>query len=226
MNAPMTPLPGEGRAQVVRLEVVGQHVIERAEHQPPIDLLIFALEAPRQIGNRGRLLQQDGVEDLRGAVEELQELRIHLGVVRREPADALHRQLGAGAEEEMLAIQERHEHLRVFDIGVEAVFVQLQIADDLRAQQADDIGAGRHDEAGEWLFQRAGAADPVALLQHEHALARPRQIARRHQSIVARADDDRIPVIVLCRHCSEALFPVTVLVDGFTRRYVARVLAF
>ena len=60
----------------------------------------------------------------------------------RELTYALDGFFGAGTKEEILAVQEWHEHLRVLDIGIKTVAVQFQVANNLRSQQADNIGAG------------------------------------------------------------------------------------
>jgi len=43
-------------------------------------------------------------------------------------------------------------------------------------------------------LERAGAAEPLAPLEHEHAAARPGQVRRRGEAVVAAPDDDCVPV--------------------------------
>ena len=60
-------------------------------------------------------------------------------------------------------------------------------------QQAGEVGAGRHADAGEGLFDGAGAADAFAAFEHEDALAGARQVGGAGRAVVAGADDDDVP---------------------------------
>ena len=75
----------------------------------------------------------------------------------------------------------------------EAVAREIQLAHDQRMQQPDDVGAGRHPHAGPRLLQRAGAAHPLARLQHEHPLPGSRQVRGAREPVVPRPDHDRRP---------------------------------
>ena len=67
---------------------------------------------------------------------------------------------------------------------------QLEIADDLGAQQAHDIGKDGEPERREDLFTACGTADDVASFEHEHALAGTSKVGRADEPVVARADND------------------------------------
>ena len=45
---------------------------------------------------------------------------------------------------------------------------------------------------GKHLLGHRRAADALAPLEHQHPLARAREIGRAHQAVVAAADDDRV----------------------------------
>jgi hypothetical protein len=69
---------------------------------------------------------------------------------------------------------------------------QFQLANDVRAQQADDVGEDGELEAGIDLLGDAGAADEIALFQHQHLLAGFRQVSGGHQAVVPAADNNGV----------------------------------
>ena len=69
---------------------------------------------------------------------------------------------------------------------------QVELADDLRAQQRDDVGADREAEAGKHLLGDGRAAEHVPALEHEHLAPGAREIGGGGQAVVAAADDDRV----------------------------------
>ncbi len=73
---------------------------------------------------------------------------------------------------------------------------QVELAHHQLVEQADDVGAGADHEAlvGEGALQRAGAAEPLAALEHEHAAPGPGQVGGGGEAVVAAADDDRVPL--------------------------------
>jgi hypothetical protein len=73
-----------------------------------------------------------------------------------------------------------------------AVARQIEIANDLGPEQRNDVGADRELEAGEHFFGHRRAAEHVAAFEHEHALARPRQVSGAGEAVVAAPDDDRV----------------------------------
>ena len=77
-----------------------------------------------------------------------------------------------------------------------AVADELELVDDHLVEQADDVGAGADDVAlvGERPLERAGPAELLSALEHEHRASRPREIGRGGQAVVTAADDDRVPV--------------------------------
>ena len=94
------------------------------------------------------------------------------------------------------AVGERDPQVGVGDVDVEAALPELELLDDELVEQADDVGAGADDEVGvvERALERAGAAEPLAALEHEDALAGLGEVGGGGEAVVAAADDDRVPV--------------------------------
>ena len=92
---------------------------------------------------------------------------------------------------EIVAVRHRRERA-VERQHFEAVAGQIEIADDLRAQQRHDVRADRDVEAGKHFLGHRRAAEHVPALEHEHTAARARQIRRVRQPVVAAADDDDV----------------------------------
>jgi hypothetical protein len=80
---------------------------------------------------------------------------------------------------------------------VEAVARQLELADDLGAEQRDDVAEDGEPEAREDLFGDRGAAEHMALLEDERLHSRTGQVRGADQAVVAATDDDRV---VALRH--------------------------
>src|SRR5205807_8293610 len=66
---------------------------------------------------------------------------------------------------------------------------QIEFANDLRTEQGNDVRANREFETRKDFFGYGRAAQYVPTLEHEHALARAREICRVHQTVVTAADD-------------------------------------
>ena len=71
-----------------------------------------------------------------------------------------------------------------------------QLADDQLVEQADDVGARADDVArvAERPLERAGAAEPLAALEHEDRLAGAGEVRGAREAVVAAADDHGVPV--------------------------------
>jgi hypothetical protein len=72
---------------------------------------------------------------------------------------------------------------------------QLEVADDLRAQQAHDVGKHREGETRKDLLAHRGATENRATLEHEHLASGAREVGGIDEAVVATADHDRIPVL-------------------------------
>ncbi len=122
-------------------------------------------------------------------------------LVGRQPVRVAHRELGhlpvvelrVGSHEERAAVREGSERGRVARKELVAVPSELQVAHDLRAEEAHHVRGGGDPEARPRLLGDGGAADPVARLEHQHLLPRPREVRGSHQTVVAPADDDDVP---------------------------------
>src|SRR5262249_51600404 len=66
---------------------------------------------------------------------------------------------------------------------------QIEVADDFGIEERDRVSGGRVAEAGKKLFRHGRTADDSAPLKHDHAQARPGQIGRAHEAVMAAADD-------------------------------------
>ena len=104
------------------------------------------------------------------------------------------RHLLVRSHHEGAAVGKGREGRRAARQQLEAVAVQLELANDLRTQQAVDVRGGRDLVARPDLFGDAGAADQLAPLEH-HALARARQIGRGHERVVPGADEDDVVAV-------------------------------
>ena len=140
----------------------------------------------------GRRHRQRGLDDRRHPLEHLLVVRIPLGVARAELGDLLTRQLGVGAHHQRAPVGERRERRRIAGEYLVAVCGQVQVADDLRVEEAVDVGSGGDLEAGKRLLGDAGAPDDVAPLEDQHAEPGPRQVAGGDQPVVPGSDDDRV----------------------------------
>ena len=69
---------------------------------------------------------------------------------------------------------------------------QIEFANDLRAEQGNDVRTDREPESGKNFFRHTRATEHVPALEHEHTLARARQVRSIYQTVVATADDDDV----------------------------------
>ena len=198
---PITPWPKSASfsrwSDDVLVEDVGDRGLE-----DEVDHLLLAAEQLLDLGP-GRRVADPGVagalaELAADVVEELLVGPVAVDVALRE-AHRLEVGLGPGVVEPLAeggAVVERDPEVRVGDEEAQAAPAEVELAITELVEQADDVGAGADDEAlvGERPLQRAGAAEPLAALEHEHAAAGPRQVGGRGEAVVAAADDDRVPL--------------------------------
>ena len=78
----------------------------------------------------------------------------------------------------------------------QAAPAQAELVDHDVVEQPDDVGARADHVTGirERALEGAGAAESLAALEDQHALAGARQVGSRGEPVVAAADDDRVPV--------------------------------
>ena len=145
--------------------------------------------------------QQGGLDEIGHPLEHRLVARQRRGVARRELRHLAARQFLVRSHQQEAAVRERREGRGAARQELEAVPGELQVPDDLRAQQAVDVRRGGHLEPGPQLFRDARPTDQLAPLEHQHPHPRAREIGRRHEAVVAGPDDDdvvrtghRIPV--------------------------------
>ena len=76
--------------------------------------------------------------------------------------------------------------------GSKAVRAEPKVSDDTRTKTSQAVGGNRRPHARGDLLRRQCAARPAAAFENECAQPGLRQVARRHQAVVAGADDDRV----------------------------------
>ena len=144
---------------------------------------------PQQVGRRHG---ERGLEEVGHPLEHRLVSRVALGVALLNLRDLPAGQLGVRAQHQRAAVGERRERGRVPREHLEAVWREVQIADDRRAEEAVDVGGGRDLEAGQDLLGDARAADDVAPLEHEHAQPGAGEVARGHEPVVPGTDHDGV----------------------------------
>ena len=147
---------------------------------------------PQQIGRPHR---EGGLDYRRHPLEHRLVPRIALGVARAELGDLPACQLGISAHQQRAPVGERRERRRLSGQDLVAIRGELQVADDLRVEEAVDVGGGRDLEAWEGLLGHTGAADDVPPLEDHHAQPGTREVARRHEPVVPGADHDGVVTV-------------------------------
>ena len=85
---------------------------------------------------------------------------------------------------------------------------QIQLADDLRTQQAHDIRANRVLETRIDFLGNRGTANQVTPLQYQHTFPRAGEVGGVDQTVVTSAYDNRVVVrSPLLAHLKPASFP-------------------
>jgi hypothetical protein len=94
-------------------------------------------------------------------------------------------------EHERRAVREQVQ-ARPRRVDHQAALRQTHVAPDRVAQHREHVGAGRRAEPGRELLGVACSAHERAPLEHERTQARPGEVERRDEAVVATADDDRL----------------------------------
>src|SRR5262249_20751856 len=101
--------------------------------------------------------------------------------------------LGAAfSGEQITPIRQRQKILRAAFDHAQSAFVQLQVLNDLRLQQAHSISRSRATETWMEFLSDAGATDHTTSLKNAHAQSGHPEIGRTRQAIVASTDYDGI----------------------------------
>ena len=127
-----------------------------------------------------------------------------VGVVLAVPGDLFEVGVAVGAHQQVVAVLHRRERAGHLDRH-EAVLGQLEIMDDVGAQQAERVRERGEVEPGDQLLGDRRAADDVAPLDDQRLQARLGEVRAVDQAVVAAADDDRVEGGV-GRHRYQAVF--------------------
>ena len=174
-----TPSWAMGGLEARRLQVLVQQVGHAAEEHLGEGLLIFrCLQARTNLAQSGRRLEDRDPETLREAIEEVEQGGVAVDVLLRELADLSRYPLRLPEPDERAPVGKGEHERGVRPREGETEALELQVRDDLRLERAGRVGH-RRAVAGEKLVLRAGAADDMALLEHEHIDARAGEVGRR-----------------------------------------------
>ena len=151
----------------------------------------FLQVARLERGRVGRRAQQERADELALAhdVGRVPVVRVRVARVVARKLAALHLLVRVVAED--VAVR-RDGHAAAVGHDLQAVARELEVAEQLRAQQAAHVGAVRVHPAFLDLAADGRAADPGHALDHEHLEPGAREIGGVGQAVVARADDDRV----------------------------------
>jgi hypothetical protein len=95
----------------------------------------------------------------------------------------------------MAAVRLRKEPVAGARDDFEPVALQLQFADHLRVQETDDVRARGVAKPWRELLGDRRTADDVARLEDPYPQARPGEVGRTGEAVVAGADDDGVATI-------------------------------
>ena len=136
--------------------------------------------------SRRRRQRQHGLDEASHVDHEPPVLVVGLGVQQRPSPQLPHCLAVVVDTPQVVVVQGREGAVQRQDL--EPVPGELELADDLGAQQTHNIGADAEAEALEDLFGHRRAAEDVAALEHQHSPAGARQISGAHKAVVASAD--------------------------------------
>src|ERR1700674_2976529 len=113
----------------------------------------------------------------------------------------------------MVAVRHRGESAVEWQ-DLKSVAGKVEIANDLGSQQRDDIRANGKLKAGKNFLRASRASENVAALEHEHFLARFRQIGGVGEAVMASPNHNR----VVLRTARNSRHRLIVQIDGNFRR--------
>lgn len=146
--------------------------------------------APAAVHEIGRLLQGEIAQHIRNGVDLGRIGVVALGIAWAEAGD-----LGARHALtclEVLAIRQREEVGQAALDDFQAVAGQIEVADDLRVEEADGVGCDRVAKARVKLIRHGRSSDHGALLDHLHLQARGGEIAGADEAVMPCPDDHHI----------------------------------
>ena len=140
----------------------------------------------------GRRPQQPLLEQRNDLLEVGDVAVVALAVGLVQPDDFLARQAVA-ARQQIFAVAGQ-EIVALAQHDLQPVPFELEVADDLRVEQADRVAGRRIAEAGQEFVGHRGAADRVGRFEHGDLHALGRKVESAGQAVVARADDYSIEI--------------------------------
>ena len=188
------------RGEPLAHEVRDRHR-EHAQDRPPV-LATQAAERPAQPQADERIAEARRLDVRRRLVAEVRhepgerpharvELDVGGRVVRGVRAQRVPRPVELGVQGDRAAVGLRREHPDLRRDEREAVLRQLELAHDRRLEPAHRVRERRDPDPAE-VLGHGRAADDAARLDHHDPQPRPREVRRRRQPVVPRADDDRV----------------------------------
>ena len=170
-----------------------QYLIEPLAAEPA-DVLAQAQQVPqlrrRRPVDRRRHQAHQPIEHARDVVGRCLELRPALGVPRRPGRQRLRRLRRIARENQRAAVHRWREDRRLGPHDVQPLLLETEIACDVVADDARVRESGSA-KAGMDLVRDRATSDFAASLEDQRLVARACETGRRHQPVVARADDDR-----------------------------------
>src|SRR3989442_8103885 len=183
----------EGGFHLIRLEVFVEEFFRAVEEEAPEEVLRFrAGEKRYEFRNRDGRGEEHRFDEVVDLGPHRLVLRIRRRVFLRELRDFLRGLLAAGPEEKRSSIGERAEALWVEGHLPQPELRELEILDDLRAEESRHVSRSADLESRRDLVRDAGASDTVCTLDNDDAEPRFGEIVRGDEPVMARPDDDDV----------------------------------
>jgi len=183
----------EGGFDLIRLEIFIEEFFRAVEEQAPEEVLRFrAAEKRDQVSDRDGRGEEHRFDEVVDLGPHRLVLRIRRRVFLRELRDFLRGLLAAGPEEKRSSIGERAEALWVEGHLPQPELRELEILDDLRAEESRHVSRSADLESRRDLVRDARASDTVCTLDNDDAEPRFGEIVRGDEPVMARPDDDDV----------------------------------
>src|SRR3972149_5304972 len=150
------------------------------------------LEPPEEVREGRGGLEDHRLDDLHDVCQERDVLRVGLRVLLRKAGELLQVPVVVVPEEDRVPVREGEEELGVEGLGLVPEPGELEVPDDLGAEEARGGREAGEPDSGEELLRAARSAHDGAAFEDEDLEARLREVARGHEPVVAPADDDRV----------------------------------
>src|SRR2546425_10042719 len=183
----------EGGFDLIRLEIFIEEFFRGVEEQAPQEVLRFrAAEKRDQVSNRDGRGEEHRLDEIVDLGPHRLVLRIRRRVFLRELRDFLRGLLAVGPEEKISSIGEGAEALWVEGHLPQPELRELEILDDLRAEESRHVSRSADLESRRDLVRDARASDTVCTLDNDDAEPRFGEIVRGDEPVMARPDDDDV----------------------------------